>query len=241
MELKKNPKYEVAQNSPLYFSVGLCLMMFITWQSFEHKTYDKAELAYEALDMAEVIEDDVPITNLATPPPPPPPPAAAPEIITIVENVEDIEETVIESSETNQEEAIDEDIVDVEEVEVEEVEEDIDVPFSVVESVPVFPGCTGNNSQLRDCFQSKLQAHISKNFRYPEVAQELGIQGKVFVIFVVDKNGRIAKLRTRGPDKSLETEAQRIFKLLPKMTPGKQRGRPVNVPYSIPVIFQLRT
>ncbi len=237
---KKNPQLEIGQNSTLYFSVGLCFMMFITWRVLEHKTFDKEETAYQVVEMVQEFDDDIPITNLVAPPPPPPPPAA-PEVITIVENIEDIEETVIESTETNQEEAIEEEIVDVDDVEVDEVDEDIEVPFAVVESVPIFPGCKGNNDELMSCFQAKMQAHITKHFKYPEVARDLGMQGKVFVVFVIDKKGEVTKIRTRGPDKSLEKEATRIFELLPKMTPGKQRGRPVNVPYSIPVVFKIIT
>ncbi|MBT8310348.1 MAG: energy transducer TonB [Flavobacteriaceae bacterium] len=238
---KKDPQLDVGRDSSLYFSLGLCLMLFITWKSMEHKTYDKAEMAYEAIDMSQDLEDDIPITNLTAPPPPPPPPAASPEVITIVEDIEDIEESVIESTETNQEEAIEEEIVDVDDVDVEEVDEDIDVPFSVVESVPIYPGCKGNNAQLKKCFQTKIQEHINKNFTYPKTAQELGMQGKVFVVFTVDKKGFVTKIRTRGPDKILEKEASRIFELLPQMTPGRQRGRAVNVPYSIPVIFKIIT
>lgn len=238
MKPKKDPQLEIGQNSSLYFSLGLCLMLFITWRAIEHKTYDSEEIAYEAVDFSHEIEDDIPITNL-TAPPPPPPPAAAPEVINIVENIEEVEETVIESSETNQEEAIEEEIIEVEDVDVDEVDEDVEVPFAVVESVPVFPGCKGSNEQLKKCFQTKIQEHINENFQYPKTAQELGMQGKVFVVFVVDSKGKITKIRTRGPDKLLENEAKRIFELLPIMTPGKQRGRTVNVPYSIPVVFKI--
>ena len=88
-------------------------------------------------------------------------------------------------------------------------------------------------------FQEKIQKHIIKNFRYPEIAQEMGIQGRVFVQFIIGKDGNISGIRTRGTDKNLEKEANRIISKLPKMTPGKQRGRPVRVPFSIPVTFKL--
>ena len=84
-----------------------------------------------------------------------------------------------------------------------------------------------------------MARHITKNFRYPEIAQEMGIQGKVYVQFVIDKDGSITGIRTRGPDKNLEKEANRIIAKLPKMTPGKQRGRPVRVPFSVPITFRL--
>ena len=157
-----------------------------------------------------------------------------PEIIEVVEDEEEIEETIIESTETDQEEVI-------EEVEVLEEEMDMDIPFSIVEEVPLFPGCEGvPESQRRQCFQEKMQEHINKNFRYPEIAQEMGIQGRVFVQFMIGKDGSITGIRTRGPDKNLEDEARRIISLLPKMIkPGFQRGLPVRVPFSVPITFRL--
>ena len=119
--------------------------------------------------------------------------------------------------------------------------ESLDVPFAIIEDVPLFPGCERvKKSQRRKCFQEKMARHISKNFRYPEIAQEMGIQGRVYVQFVIDKDGTITAIRTRGPDKNLEKEANRIIAKLPKMTPGKQRGRPVRVPFSIPITFRLQ-
>ena len=117
----------------------------------------------------------------------------------------------------------------------------MDVPFAIIEDVPLFPGCERvAKSQRRKCFQEKIQKHIIDNFRYPEIAQEMGIQGRVFVQFMIGKDGNISGVRTRGPDKNLEKEAKRIIDKLPKMTPGKQRGRAVRVPFSIPIQFKLQ-
>jgi len=237
MELKKNPDVDLRKNSGLYFAIGLNIMLLITYNVLEHKTYDKDNIDIGILDLEAEIEDDIPIVNFEAPPPPPPP--AAPEVITIVENIEEVEETVIESTEIAEDEII-EPVVLVEDVNVEEVEEDIEVPFSVVEKIPIFPGCEGlSKSESRKCFQSKIQAHIKKNFKYPDLAIDLGINGKVFVLFVIDAKGVSSNIRTRGPDKVLEKEAARIIGLLPKMTPGKQRGKAVKVPYSIPIHFKL--
>ena len=162
---------------------------------------------------------------------PPPPPTF--EIIEIVEDEEEVEETIIESTETTQEEII-------EDVEVLD-DFDVDVPFAIIEDVPIFPGCERvAKDKRRDCFQEKIQRHINRNFRYPEIAQEMGIQGRVYVQFVIAKNGDIVGIRSRGPDKNLEKEAQRIIGKLPKMIPGKQKGRPVRVPFSIPITFRLQ-
>ena len=171
------------------------------------------------------------LNKLKLPPPPPPP---APEVIEVVEDEEEIEETVIESTETDQEEIV--------EVEVLEEEfEDVDVPFAIIEDVPIYPGCENvPKSKRRDCFQEQINKHIRRNFRYPEIAQEMGIQGRVFVSFIISKDGTISNIRKRGPDKNLEREAERIISKLPKMTPGKQRGRAVRVPFSIPITFRLQ-
>ena len=237
MQPKKNEKADLSKNSSLYFVIGLSLILLISWQAIEWKTYDKSLYGYEALDVEEDDDEEIPITEqLKTPPPPPPPPPPAPEVIEVVEDEEEVEETVIESTETNEDE-----IVEVEEVEIEEDFEDVDVPFAVIEDVPIFPGCEKvAKSERRNCFQEKMNTHIRKNFRYPEIAQEMGIQGRVYVNFIIAKDGSISNIRMRGPDKNLEAEAQRIISKLPQMTPGKQRGRAVRVPFSIPITFRLQ-
>lgn len=234
MELKKSPKADLRRNSGLYFVLGLAVVMLLVYVAFEWKTYDEANNYDISMDVEELLDEEVPMTEqLKTPPPPPPP--AAPEVIEVVEDEEEVEETVIESTETSQET----EIVEIEDIEVEEVEEDIDVPFAVIEDVPVFPGCE-KASDKRACFNEKMQDHIRKNFRYPEIAQEMGIQGRVSVLFTIQKDGSIGNIRMRGPDRNLEAEAQRIISKLPKMTPGRQRGRPVRVPFSIPIMFKLQ-
>ncbi|APQ17843.1 energy transducer TonB [Maribacter hydrothermalis] len=234
MEPKKNPKADLTKNSSLYFVVGLFAVMAITYFAFEWKTYDEVNDYDISMNVDDLLDEEVPMTEQIKTPPPPPPPAA-PEIIEVVEDEEEVEETVIESTETSQEE----EIVEVEDIAVEEVEEDIDVPFAVIEDVPVFPGCE-NESDKRACFNTMIQKHIGKNFRYPEIAQEMGVQGRVSVMFVIQKDGSIGNIRMRGPDKNLEAEAARIIGKLPKMTPGKQRGRAVRVPFSIPINFKLQ-
>ncbi|KAB7529231.1 TonB family protein [Flagellimonas olearia] len=234
MELKKNPKADVGRNSSLYFVVGLAAVLGLVYGAMEWKKYDKVNDYDISMNVEDQLDEEVPMTEQIKTPPPPPPPAA-PEVIEVVEDEEEVEETVIESTETSQEE----EVVEIEEVEVEEVEEDISVPFAVIEDVPVFPGCE-SASDKKACFQEKMQAHIRKNFRYPEIAQEMGVQGRVNVIFVIQKDGSIGNIRMRGPDKNLEAEALRIIEKLPKMTPGKQRGRAVKVPFSIPITFKLQ-
>ncbi|MEZ2415963.1 energy transducer TonB [Muriicola sp. E247] len=111
--------------------------------------------------------------------------------------------------------------------------------IDLVDEVPVFPGCEDVKDK-KACFNEMMQKHIIKNFRYPEIAQELGIQGRVSVMFTIQNDGSIGNIRYSGPDKNLEAEALRIIQKLPKMTPGKQKGKPVRVPFSIPILFKLQ-
>ena len=137
MQPKKNPKADLSKNSGLYFVIGLTFILFISWRAIEYKSYERSNFDYEALDVDNDDDEEVPITEqLKVPPPPPPPPPPAPQVIEVVEDEEEVEETIIESTETDQD-----DIVEIEEIEVEEFDDDIDVPFAVIEDVPVYPGC----------------------------------------------------------------------------------------------------
>lgn len=241
MEPKKNLKSDVSRNSSLFFAVGLALMLGITYMAINHKTYDKSDIAIDSLNLDDELDEEVPITEqIITPPPPPPPPPAAPEIIEVVEDEEEVEETVIESTETE----MDTEIVEVEEVEVEEVEEDIEVPFSVIENVPIFPGCEREkgNAAKKKCMSDKVQKLVNRKFN-KDLASDLGLapgKKRIFVSFKIDKNGNVVQVGARAPHPQLEKEAKRVIGLLPKMKPGKQRGKAVIVPYSLPIVFQVQ-
>ncbi len=239
MQVKKNPKADLNRNSGLFFVIGLTIVLFITWRALEYKSYENNDFILEAMNVMEEIKEDVPVTEQIKTPPPPPPPSA-PEIIEVVEDTEEIEETIIESTEMSQETVIDVPM-EVDDVVAAEEEEEISVPFSVIENVPIFPGCEDkkSNDERRTCFQKKIQEHVANEFKYPDAALEMGIQGRVFVQFAIDNKGYITNIRLRGPDKNLEKEARRIVAAIPQMTPGMQRGRAVKVPYSIPITFKL--
>lgn len=240
MEPKKSTQADVSRNSSLYFAVGLALMLALTYMTINYKSYEKQNIDIGQLDLDELDEEEIPITQQELiPPPPPPPPPVVPEEIEIVEDEKEIEETVIESTETDQEE----EIVEVEEIEVEEVEEDIEVPFSVIENVPIFPGCEkkkGNNAK-KQCMSDKISKFVNKKFN-TDLAGDLGLTGRqrINVIFKIDKTGNIVGIQARAPHPGLEKEAKRVIGLLPKMKPGKQRGKAVTVPYSLPILFQVQ-
>ncbi|GFZ90342.1 hypothetical protein GCM10011531_22430 [Aquaticitalea lipolytica] len=240
MEPKKNPKSDVSRNSSLYFAVGLALVLLLTNLAINYKSYDKKEIDTGMVNLDMLDEEEVPITQQEiTPPPPPPPPPPVPEEIKVVEDEKEVEETIIKSTETNQEEKI----VKVKDVKVVEVEEDIEVPFAVIENVPIFPGCekeSGNNAK-KQCMSDKIAEFVNKKFN-TELAGDLGLSGKqrISVIFKIDKNGEITNVQARAPHPGLEKEAKRVIGLLPKMQPGKQRGKAVTVPYSLPILFQVQ-
>ncbi|MEN8788674.1 MAG: energy transducer TonB [Flavobacteriaceae bacterium] len=237
MQVKKNPQADLNKNSGLYFVIGLAIVLFVTWRALEYKTYPKDDTLVDMIEAVDEIKEDIPITEQIRTTPPPPPPAA-PEVIEVVEDTEEIEETIIESTETSQDAIVDE-VLDVDDVEAAEDEEEIIVPFAIIENVPIFPGCenaTGNDER-KACFQRMVQEHVRRQFTYPPAALELGITGRVFVQFYINTKGEVESIRTRGPDKLLEKESQRIIASLPNMTPGMQRGKAVKVPYSIPINF----
>ena len=238
MEPKKNPKAHVGRNSSLYFAVGLALMLFLANYAINYKTYDRSNIIVEQLELDEELEEEIPLTQQIQVPPPPPPPPAAPEVIEIVEDEVEIEETIIESTEVDQET----EIVEVEEIEIEAVEEDVEVPFAVIENVPVFPGCEkGSNAKKKACMSQKIAKFVNRKFN-TDLAGDLGLSGRqrINVIFKIDKTGNITGIRARAPHPGLEKEAKRVIGLLPQMKPGKQRGKAVTVPYSLPIIFQVQ-
>ena len=239
MEPKKNPKVDMDQYSGIFFLIGLTLVLFLTWRALEMKTYTKEDEVSDIVEFVQDVKEDIPITETIKNLPPPPPPAV-PDFIEIVEDAVEVEETVIGSTETDQDEIVEEPIIEVEDVDFIEEEEEITVPFAIIEDVPVFPGCEGGTqAEQRACFQRKVQEHIKKQFNYPQLAMDMGLQGKVYVQFAIDSKGHIVNIRTRGPHDILEKEAHRIISALPQMTPGKQRGRAVKVPYSIPITFKM--
>lgn len=240
MEPKKNPKADVGRRSMLFFQLGMVLMLFLAWQAIEWKTYDKTRDDFGQLDVGEDLEEIVPVTQQVTPPPPPPPPPPAPEVIQVMEDEAEEEETIIESTEAHQ----DQKIVEIKEIKEEVVEEEIvEVPFAVIENVPIYPGCENEkgNDARKKCMSDKVAAFINKKFN-TELAGDLGLDGRqrIMVQFKIDKTGRVTDVRARAPHPRLEKEAVSVVQSLPNMTPGKQRGKPVGVLYSLPIVFDIQ-
>lgn len=233
MEVKKNPKSNLENFSKIFMQIGLVLALFVTYAAIEQKTYEKTYGDLGIVNMNAELEEEIPITERVEPVKPKTPPPPTPEKIEVVEDEKEIEETIIESTETDETEA-----VIVEEIEeVEEVEEVVeDVSFMIIEDVPVFPGCSGNKEELKSCFSSMVQKHFSRKFD-ADLPNELGLspgRKRVFIQFKIDKTGKIVDVMARGPHPKIESEVKDVMRQLPTMKPGRQRGKPVGVKYSIP-------
>lgn len=221
----------------IFFQLGLVLTLLIIYTALEWKTMDRyvQEFHDVTYETEEVI--DIPLTQRIQEIKPPPPPPPAPERIEIVADEEEIEETVLESTETDESEYVEvEPLENIEEV-IEEEEVEKDIPFAIIEEPPIYPGCSGTKEQMKQCMQDKINEHVTKHFNI-NLAQELGLtlgKKKVYVQFKIDKNGDIIDIRARGPHARLEKEAVRVVQMLPRMTPGKQRTRPVRVSYTLPI------
>ena len=216
MEPKKNPDISLEKKKGLFFQIGLVITLVIVLGAFEWKSYDKVAYNLGQLNLDDLEEEIIPITKQEVKPPPPPPPP--PEVIEIVEDDVEIEDEIeIEDTESD------------EDVEIEIEEEDDEEFFMVVENMPEFPG--GDLG---------LMKYIQKNVKYPAIAIEYNITGKVYVSFIVDKKGSVTNVKiVRGVDKNLDAEAMRVVKSLPKYKPGKQRGKSVRVMFTIPINFTL--
>ncbi len=216
MESKKNPEISLESKKGLFFQMGLVVTLIIVLVAFEWKSYERVDYNLGQLNLDDLEEEIIPITKQEVKPPPPPPPP--PEVIEIVEDEVEIEnELEIEDTESDEDEMI-------------EIEEESDDEFfMVVENMPEFPG--GDLG---------LMKYIQKNVKYPAIAKEYNITGKVYVSFIVDKSGSVTNVKiVRGVDKNLDGEALRVVKSLPKYKPGKQRGKAVRVMFTIPINFTL--
>ncbi len=229
MELKKSPKVDLESKRDVYLMIGLVLALGIVLLAFEWTTKPSKADSLGTIDAMEVEEEIIPITReQEIKPPPPPPPPKVIEVLNIVDDETEIDDELeIDDSEADETTLID--VAPVISAKEEEEEEEAQV-FFIVEDMPEFPGG-----------EMALRTYIANQIKYPVIAQENGIQGKVYVTFVVGKDGSVSNASiARGVDPSLDKEALRVIGTLPKWKPGKQRGKPVNVSYTVPINFQLQ-
>lgn len=227
MQVKKSQKASLEDKKIIYVLMGFVFVLSVCYVAFEWT--EKEVTKYEVADTDFLFEQEVEIqqtTQETTPPPPPPPAVQEVEVLNVVED--DVE---TESIEINTEDEKDVEVVIAPPVEAPVEEEEEEVIFMVVETMPEFPGG-----------QQALFKYLSENVKYPVIAQENGIQGRVICQFVVNKDGAIVDVEVvrSGGDPSLDKEAVRVIKSMPKWNPGKQRGKAVRVKYTVPVNFRLQ-
>lgn len=225
MEAKKTPKADLESKKRIFLQIGLAVALLGTLVAFEWKTYERQVYDLGTLEMDFIEEEDIPITRQETPPPPPPPEAST-ELIIVEDDVEIEEEFSIDVEATASTE-----VKDFTPVMVVQEEEEIaeDVIFTVVEDQPSYPG--GEEARIR---------YLQENLRYPQMAREAGIQGTVFVTFVVERDGSVTDVRVlRGIGGGCDEEAVRVVQNMPRWNPGRQRGQPVRVQFNMPIRFVL--
>lgn len=230
MEIKKSPKADLEKGKTLNILMGMVVGLAVLFVGFEWGTRDIQVVTASDGVQDIIAEEEIEITRPEnTPPPPPPPPApVVTEVLNVVEDDVELEEQDIVTSEDNQNEAQVQTYVAP--AVVEEEEESAQQIFTVVEEMPKFPGG-----------DSELLKFIAKSIKYPVIAQENGIQGRVICSFVVNRDGSVVDAEVlRGVDPSLDKEALRVIATMPKWTPGKQRGKPVRVKYTVPITFRLQ-
>jgi protein TonB len=228
MEVKKSPKADLENKRNVFLMLGLVIALGAILAAFEYKAAPTKTESLGQVQMQEVEEEIIPITReQEVQPPPPPPPPQVVEVLNIVDDDVEIEdELFIEESDVTDDMVID--VAPV--ISTQEEEEEDNQVFFIVEDMPEFPGG-----------ELALRQYIANAIKYPVIAQENGIQGRVYVTFVVNTDGSIADARiARGVDPSLDKEALRVVNQLPNWKPGKQRGKPVRVSYTVPINFVLQ-
>lgn len=227
METKKTVKADLEKGKTTGLLMGLVVATAILFVSFEWGTRDVKLLSAENNTIIEVVEM-LPITRPETPPPPPPPAPVVTDILTVVEDIEDIKVIEVLTTEDTQGNA-QKDIF-VPSVAKDEEEVDDNIAFVLVEEMPEFPGG-----------ETGLLNYIRQSLRYPVIAQENGIQGRVVCSFVIDRNGKVTEAEVaRSIDPALDKEALRVVNAMPNWKPGKQRGKPVRVKFTVPITFRLQ-
>ena len=227
MEIKKSPKADLEGKKTSNLLIGAIMVLAVLFVGFEWSERDKKVTTDSGIQEVVFEEEVIPITEQEQPQQAPPPPQAPPaeEVLNIIENDSQVEESTIQASDDTQA-AVE---VKYTPVEVEEEEVDEQQIFQVVEENPEFPG------GMKECMK-----FLSNNIKYPQISQENGVQGRVIVQFVVNADGTIVDpVVVRGVDPYLDKEALRVIKLMPKWKPGKQRGKAVRVRYTQPVLFRL--
>lgn len=225
MEKRKTEKASLENKKTIFLEIGFVIALAAVFFAMEWKSYDK-----QVYDLVERVADDtqeeiIPITEQKVKPPPPKPPPQV-TIINVVEDDVEVEDEIEIDVDMDDDTEMEEYVPIVEEEE--EIEEE--QIFLVVEEMPSFPGG-----------EQEMYRFVGKNMDYPRMAKESGISGRVFVTFVVEKDGSVTDVKIlRGIGGGCDEEAIRVIKSMPRWSPGKQRGKSVRVQYRMPIKFTLQ-
>ncbi|MGY8989433.1 MAG: energy transducer TonB [Flavobacteriales bacterium] len=222
MELKKKQETSLETYKIIFLLLGFITALSWAIIEYEKKFYDVEVSTLGDLNIADLEEEEIEITrpDEVKPPPPPEAPPEAPEEIEIKENEEELEtELEVDDAETDQD-----DMIEIEEEEFAE-------PFISVEQMPLLGDCKDE-----ECTQVEIMKFIARNFKYPEIAKANGVEGRVILEFVVEKNGKVGRVKIlRGLDKHVDKAAIEVVEKLPVFSPGKQIGKAVPVKYTVPI------
>ena len=226
MEIKKNPKVDVQNKRVLLLEIGLALSLLVVIGAF---LYTPREYQIEQIEqVAAVVEEEITEITRQDQKPPEPPKRTEITVITDILNIVTNDEKISTNVDFAE---FAEDVEIIQQVAVEEEVIEDDQPFVKVEQMPSFMG--GDLLTFRNWVMSKL--------RYPQIAQENGITGRVLLMFVIERDGSLTNIQViQTPDSSLSDEAIRVLKTSPKWTPGKQRNQAVRVKYTLPVDFRIQ-
>lgn len=245
--LKKLPTKQLEKFSTVFMQLGLVLTLFVVYVVLEHQTLEKQPFAerYVPEDNTIMIDFDRPIVYKREVIKKTTPKLTTTTIIDEITPVKEHNPTVIEAvldlpdENNNNSQSFNPD--NIVEIPV-DVPVDEDVPFILIEDVPVYRGCEGlSKDATKKCFVKKITKHVQKHFN-SELGQDLGLRSgkhKIYAQFVIDKVGDVTQVKIRAPHKRLEKETQRIVDKIPQFTPGKQRGKPVKVKYTLPITFKV--
>lgn len=228
MEVKKSDKANLENKKSMFLQFGIIIALLVSLLAFDWTTGEKKSSAFDGMSEEAIEEEQIPVTEETPPEQAPPPEVTVTDLFEIVENDVVVKSDVAFDDDETSEDKVVEIYAPVIKMEEEKPEEEV---FVIVEDMPTFKG--GDINKFRDWVQKRI--------RYPEIAVENSIQGRVFITFVVETNGTISGVTvTRSVDALLDEAAKEAVMASPKWEPGMQRGRPVRVRYSIPIIFQLQ-
>lgn len=245
--LKKKPRKQLEKFSTVFMQLGLVLTMFVIYVTLEYETVEKKAVVevYESNKRTYLIDEMPPIVFVKDIPKPKFVEPVKPKTTVILTDIEKVDndkviKAVVDTHTETKPQVFDIDKVKV--IDVVDEDFDEDVPFVTIEDAPIYRGCEGlSKEENKKCFVRKITKHVQRHFN-GNLGQDLGLRSgkhKIYAGFIIDKTGKVVDVKIKAPHKKLQKEAQRIVNKIPQFTPGKQRGNPVKVKYTLPITFHV--